>query len=101
MLSPHYGVADSGNHLSTQPKASPNLVRSVVGLVSSVVVNFLKKIHAVGRRRAPKVPFAFKSVNNTKGACGAFGAASASTAVWETSWGVWFFLSTSVVIALA
>ena len=59
------------------------------------------KIHAVGRRRAPKVPFALKPVNNTKGACGAVGAAGASTAVWETSWGVWFFLGTSVVIALA
>jgi len=38
------------------------------------------KIHAVGRRRAPKVPSALKPVNNTKGACGAFGAAGASTA---------------------
>ena len=43
--------------------------------------------HAVGRRRAPKVPFALKPVSNTKGACGAFGAAGASIAVWEASLG--------------
>ena len=66
----------------------------------SIIISI--KIHAVGRRRAPKVPFALKPVNNIKkGACGAVGAAGASTAVWETSWGVWFFLGTSVVIALA
>ena len=56
---------------------------------------------AVGRRGAPKVPFALKPVKNTKGACGAFRAAGASSAVWETSWGVWFFLGPGVVIALA
>ena len=44
----------------------------------SIIISI--KIHAVGRRRAPKVPFALKPVNNTKGARGAFGAAGASTA---------------------
>ena len=43
----------------------------------SIIISI--KIHAVGRRRAPKVPFALKPVNNTKGARGAFGAAGAST----------------------
>ena len=58
-------------------------------------------IHAVGRRRAPKVAFVLKPVNNTKGACGAFGAAGASADVREAVWGVCSFLAPSVVVAWA
>ena len=45
--------------------------------------------------------FALKPVNNTEGACGAFGAAGASADVRETFLGVCSFLAPSVVVAWA